>query len=73
MINYVYFKTALKPPVLWYERGTTLYINLSTKKAPFTTLIPYSPDCNYNLENKGIVFKARWFVQLDINTGVTII
>ena len=24
-------------------------------------------------ENKGIVFKARWFVRPDINTGVTII
>ena len=26
-----------------------------------------------NLENKGIVFKARWFVRPDINTGATII
>ena len=25
------------------------------------------------LENKGIVFKARWFVRPDINTGATII
>ena len=24
-------------------------------------------------ENKGIVFKARWFVQPNMNTGVTII
>ena len=26
-----------------------------------------------HLENKGIVFKARWFVRPDINTGATII
>ena len=25
------------------------------------------------LENKGIVFKVRWFVRPDINTGTTII
>ena len=27
----------------------------------------------YYLENKGIVFKARWFVRPDINMGMTII
>ena len=28
---------------------------------------------HHELENKGIVFKARWFVRPDINTGATII
>ena len=35
----------------------------------------YSPAMGspWYLENKGIVFKARWFVRPDINTGATII
>ena len=32
----------------------------------------FSPQTRQQLENKGIVFKARWFVRPDINRGATI-
>ena len=47
-------------------------VNVASKDM-FTECARKDEKSEYYLGNKGIVFKARWFVRPDINTGATII
>ena len=60
--------------IVYRLKGTDDVVFIKVTQRKFARHICFLYEmCRYELENKGIVFKARWFVRPDINTGATII